>query len=309
MEGLAFRGLREAGVAPPAGLAEDARRVARNNLLFIGELLRLDAAFAGAGIELLFVKGVTLAKLAYGDPGVKSGIDIDILVAPERVEASAALLQECGYGLATPSAGEDTAGIVRRWHGHAKESVWRHRVSGTTLDLHTRLSDSKAMLPAVGMASPRQAVEIAPGRSLPTLADEPLFAYLCVHGSSSAWFRLKWLADVAALLAPRSPGDIDRLYAASQELGAGRAADQALLLAADLFATKLSDSLDRKLRGRRASRYLAAAARELLGEEREPTEGRFGTLQIHLSQLLLRPGLLFKVAEAKRQLLGTWRNR
>jgi hypothetical protein len=309
VEGLAFRGLREAGVPAPEGLAEDARRVARRNLFFVAELIRLDTAFRAAGIDVIFVKGVTLAKLAYGDPGVKSGIDIDILVDPDAAQASALVLETAGYGLTMPAAGADTAAIVRRWHAHAKESVWRHEPSGTILDLHTRLSDSEAMLPGVGMTSPRQAVELAPGRSLPTLASEELFAYLCVHGASSAWFRLKWLADVAALLAQRSSVEIDRLYAGSQALGAGRAADQALLLAGDLFGTRLSEELGRTLRSRRASRYLAAAAREMLIDEREVTERRLGTLQIHLSQLLLRRGLAFKTKEAKRQLLGSLRNR
>jgi hypothetical protein len=308
VEGLAFRGLREAGISAPDALAADARRVASQNLRFVAELLRLDAQFRVAGIDILFLKGVTLAKLAYGDPGVKSGIDIDILVAPDAVEAAAARLQAAGYGLVMPAAGHDTTGIVGRWHAHAKESVWRHRASGTMLDLHTRLADNPALLPGVGMASPRQAVEIAPGRSVATLAPDALFAYLCVHGASSAWFRLKWPADVAALLAPAPRAEIDRLYAVSQALGAGRAADQALLLARDLFGTRLSEELSRTLNARRASRYLAAVAQELLSDEREVTARRFGTLQIHLSQLLLRRGLAFKAAEAKRQLLGSLRN-
>lgn len=309
VEGLAFRGLRDAGVSPPRDLVVDARTVARKNLLLVAELLRLDAQFRAAGIDLIFVKGATLAKLAYGDPGVKSGIDIDILVSHGAVEVAAALLEVAGYALTMPPAGTDTGKIIRTWHAHAKESVWRHIESGTMLDLHTRLSDSDSLIPGIGIGSPRQEVEVAPGRSVPTLARDELFAYLCVHGASSAWFRLKWLADVAAFLAPAPTVEVDRLYAVSQALGAGRAADQALLLASDLFGIPLSASLSRTLRGRRASRYLAAAARELLAGEREVTARRFGTLQIHLSQLLLGRGLRFKLGEAKRQLLGSLRAR
>ena len=46
---------------------------------------------------------------------------------------------------------------------------------------------------------------------MPTLADEPLYAYLCVHGASSAWFRLKWIADLNALLAGRTAEEIAAL--------------------------------------------------------------------------------------------------
>ena len=86
----------------------------------------------------------------------------------------------------------------------------------------------RSSFPSLDVHSPAQEVEIAPGIALPTLADEELFAYLAVHGASSAWFRLKWIADFAAILDARTGAEIERIYQKSQVLGAGRAAGQAL---------------------------------------------------------------------------------
>ena len=139
--------------------------------------------------------------------------------------------------------------------------------------------------------------------SLSDLATDELFAYLAVHGASSAWFRLKWISDFAALVHGRAGEEIVRLYRRSQELGAGRAAGQALLLTDSLFDTlQLAPHLRSELMSDRATRSLYHAALRLVtGAPREPTATRAGTLTIHWTQFLLLPGLAYKLSELKRQ--------
>ena len=146
---------------------------------------------------------------------------------------------------------------------------------------------------------------MAPGIELPTLADDELFAYLAVHGSSSAWFRLKWITDFAATIQGKPPEALERLYRRSQQLGAGRAPAQALLLADLLFeslceAPALKRSLERDSRNRWLCRM---AYRQLAGrpEPGEPTSRTLGTAAIHVSQFLLLPGPAFKLSEFVRQ--------
>src|SRR5262249_55407472 len=144
--------------------------------------------------------------------------------------------------------------------------------------------------------------EITAGRSVSTLAADELFSYLCVHGASSLWFRLKWITDLAALLSACPATEIERLYSRSQELGAGRAADQALLLAHHFYRTLDGTGLADRLERDRTSCWLAAAARCQLSSFTEPTERPFGTLRIHWTQLLLRRGIAFKLNEIARQI-------
>ena len=141
--------------------------------------------------------------------------------------------------------------------------------------------------------------------TLPTLAPDELFAYLCVHGASSAWFRLKWIADLAGLVQSMASGSLDALYRRSQKLGAARAAGQALLLADALFGTLKGSPLRAELSNDRGNVWLASAALKQLVRNTgpvEPTERRLGTWRIHATQLLLRPGLRFKAGELARQL-------
>lgn len=300
VQGLARHALSGLQVVLPApaqvALAGDARAVADQGLRAAQASARLAEAFAAANVSLLFLKGLTLGQLAYGNPFLKMGWDIDILVEPGEVGAAAALLGKLGYRLDLPRE----PSLLERWHASRKESVWRSG-EGPIVELHGRVADQPELLPAISAISPSQCVSIAPGIDLRTFADDELFAYLCVHGASSAWFRLKWITDLAAMLHGRRPEEIDSLYDRSQELGAGRAAAQALLLGAMLYDIPLSPALRVRL-DTRVNRWLARAA---LGEmlRGEPTERMLGTSTIHLTQFFLLDGLRYKLSELKRRAL------
>ena len=203
----------------------------------------------------LFVKGLTGAALAYRHPLLKMSSDIDLLVAPRNVVRGGELLARRGYRQLIPPPPAD----VGRWHRRHKESVWAPE-NGLHVELHSRLADNSRLIPCIDIDSPSETVDVAPGIRLPTLARDELFAYLCVHGASSAWFRLKWISDLAGLVHGQSGETIERLYEWSQALGAERATGQALLLADRLFGTLSDTGLRKTLERDRPTRKLADAA-------------------------------------------------
>lgn len=279
-------------------LSTDARSIAATNLAIAAECHELGQAFAAAGLPLLYIKGLTVGALAYRSPLLKMGWDIDLLIDPRDLSASASLLSERGYMLCLPA---DLADLPS-WHGRSKESVW-HRGEGFYVELHTRLADNRRLIPTIDVNSPRRWVSIVPTAPLPTLADEELVAYLTVHGASSAWFRLKWISDFAALIHGRSDEEMVKLYQRSQEIGAGRAAGQALLLADALFdSLQASPDLKERIASDRATRLLCRAALRMMTRGRqEPTVRLLGTLPIHWTQFLLQPGMAYKASEFWRQ--------
>ncbi|HYJ82747.1 MAG TPA: nucleotidyltransferase family protein [Allosphingosinicella sp.] len=310
VEGLVWNALKQAGAAVPHETAERLRaasdRIMRQNLAITAESLRLAGLLDEAGIRKLFVKGVTLGVVAYGSIGPKMGWDIDLLVPPDAVEAAARVLEGAGYRLVSPE-GQKARQQLRLWHRYWKESVWASGRGRLTVELHSRLSDNPMILPDVGPDSPSRPVEVSKGRFLDTLNGDDLFAYLCVHGASSAWFRLKWIADVGALIGACPPAEIERLYRRSQALGAGRAPAQALLLCDRLFGIALPPALAAELRSDPVNRWLLAIAmRKLAGRTltAELHEKLLGTGTIHLMQFALLPGLKFKLAELRRQLIN-----
>lgn len=260
------------------------------------------ADFEHAGIKLIFLKGLALGTLAYGSAALKSAVDADLLIAPDEVGRAADLLETRGYVLTIPKR---SAADVAGWHRIRKESVWVEPNSGVQIDLHTRVADNLKMIPTIGVHSQTRLVDIGNGIELPTLGPTETFAYLAVHGASSAWFRLKWICDFAAMLAGTSPSELDDLYQKSLQLAAGRAPAQALLLADRLFDTLANNpALKAELMRDPVIRLLyRAALTQLAGrsEPVEPTSRLLGTLRIHWTQFLLKPGWRFKSSELVRQ--------
>lgn len=300
VQGLAWNALAPNSDLVPKGsretLSSDARAIAAVNLAIAVECERLRRAFERSAIPLLFLKGATLGALAYANPALKSAIDIDLLIGPADLQTAAELLRNAGYRLIAPRRHD-----LSTWHRAWKESVWAR--DDHQVDLHTRTSDNPRLIRDIGVHSPRQLVRVAEGIELPTLADEELFAYLAVHGASSAWFRLKWISDFAGFLHGRSSEELLYLYRRSQELGSGRSAGQALLLAHELFgALEGSPSLAAQLRRDATIASLFRTALGLLtGAPIEPTERQFGTFPIHRSQFQLLSGIGYKLSELSRQ--------
>jgi hypothetical protein len=300
VQGLVWGALGTSETVPGATLEElavDARTIAAANLRTAAESRELLEDFEAAGVPMLFVKGLTTAAMAYDQPLLKMSWDIDLLVAQRDVAAAGECLARRGYRQILPPPPRD----LERWHRRRKESVWAS-AEGVHVELHSRLADNPRLIPCITVDSPLQTVSVAPGIRLRTLARDELFAYLCVHGASSAWFRLKWISDLAGLISGDSGATIERLYEQSQALGAERAAGQALLLADQLFGSLGDTGLRAKLSADRSVRRLFKAAyAQLGGEPREPTSSTLGTWRIHSTQLALMPGLGFKLGEFTRQ--------
>ena len=297
VEGLVGSALGSVAVPETVGkqLSMAALRIAAESLGLAAECGALKDRFAAASVPLLFLKGSTLAALAYRNPALKTSIDIDIFVDPADLAAAANLLRDAGYRQTVPGLSRPLAD----WHRRSKESVWVKDSTGMQIDLHTRPADNPHLVPSLSVHSPRQLVDIGSGLLLPTFAADELFAYLAVHGGTSSWFRLKWLCDFAAFLNSKDAAEIDHLYRRSQELGAGRCAAQGLLLADRPFATlarnqPLRDELQRD----RAAGLLARLSFALLTKDpSEPTERLFGTLPLHLAPFLLMTGWRYKSSE------------
>ena len=302
VEALLAAGLAQMGVIAPPEIGATLGRAVRDNAVAVLRAVdasrAIDNALRAAGIDHLFVKGLALGQLAYEQIALKSAIDIDLLVASSSIDGAATVLESLDYRLAEPSTPGRSELLA--WHALRKESVWVADDGRPPVDLHGRLADQPLLIPTIGLESPRQSVEIAPGVHLDTIATPDLIAYLAVHGASSAWFRLKWLADITALLLRAGPDRIEPFYRSALQLGAGRSIGLALLLGQRLFGLPLPRPLSVELEGDRTLRWLAAIALRQIAAD-EPTERMLGTLQIHLSQFFLRRGFRFKQAEAARQ--------
>ena len=308
--GLVWNGLSDSGVEVPADIARllkaDAGRTARASLASCAEAIRLQRLFEQAGLACAFLKGATVARLAYEDLGIRHAKDIDMLVPDAAFSSACDLLVSAGYRRTMP-AGSLTKAQLALWRLHAKEMEWRHDGKGVELELHWRPSSFSFLFTEPTDFARLHPVQVIPGAALKTLPEPDLFIYLCVHGASHAWCRLKWLADINALIAGRSAAAIEAYYQAAKDRGADRPVGQALSLCAKLFGLQLPPSVASDLSRSPAIPLLTGMALHAMtrgGAETEIYDLPFGTTLIRLSHLLMARTWREGFREAIHQSIG-----
>jgi len=164
-----------------------------------------------SGIPFSILKGSTLSHRIYGDPVLRHSKDIDLLVAPERLWETVALLEKDGWAEEHPGFPRSDAYrwlLRHRWY-HLEFHKPGH---GLHLEIHWH-------------------VEALPGSRFDRLwvpellaarVDKPLtaceFLYLCAHGEHHTWMRLKWLGDLRAIL-DRRPALWGEAWALAPSMG------------------------------------------------------------------------------------------
>jgi hypothetical protein len=247
----------------------------------------------------VFIKGASLSKLAFGNLGLSASQDIDLWVPWEILPAAIALLSSAGYRRFNPPLDISDAQLQHLLRLR-KDLGFVHQATRLPIELHWRLFLNSHAMAEVSVMAASRVVSLNGTVGLRTLGEEDLFSYLCMHGALHCWSRLKWLADINALLATASERGIERLVATAEARGTGRAAAQALLLCRRLFAMPLPDRLMTSLAKSATVRWLEATALKAMitGQgETEPREKRFGTTRGSLSTLLLCRNWRYRLSE------------
>lgn len=194
-----------------------ARRNAVRGLAQLGELVRLDAAFAAAGLDVLTLKGLGLSQRLHGDPFRRGVGDIDLLINPNAFAAAHAVLVRLGYVRGDSHTSAAPAATLL----HAAKDVGYVHANGQVVELHLTLFEP-GEFPRWDFARLwRQRTRLRV-QSVETwgLEDGDLTLYLLLHGARHCWDRLCWLADMAVLL--RDPALSAQAAAACAEYGLER---------------------------------------------------------------------------------------
>lgn len=302
--GLVSNALTKAGIALPDAARTHLRSLSaeqtRQAMLHAAETIRIDRLLRAHNVEAVFLKGATVTQLAYGRLDLRHAKDVDMMVSDADVPATLEALRSAGY-LPLAEAASLTPQQLRRWLRFGKSMDWRHPGTGGFLELHWRLTDL-SLLETAFHTDTRQQVPLAGGAAVTTLDRDHLFAYLCVHGAAHGWSRLKWLADVYALLPHEDAAACEAMYRTAIAIGAGRTAGQALLLCHALLQLPLTPRLQKELTGDPVLRLLTATSLKLMARGNETEEIYdlpFGTTSVYLSRFLLGNGGRSALAELR----------
>ncbi len=283
-----------------AALERIGASVARHSLIQAAETIRILALLREAGIEALCVKGTALGMLAYGVLAMKFGRDIDILLRRDEFPAALRILEGQGYVPLHPVP--QIPWLFEKWLDLTKDLEVVDRKRSFQVEIHWKLAENNYFSRELAKHLEPRAVEVLPGRTLDTLRDDVMFVYLCVHGARHGWFRLKWSADISALLAQASAADLQRYLAFARAHGMEPCVAQALMLCDSLFGVAVAAAPAAAYRKRWRYRVLERVALTMMtrgNAETEVWDIRFGAMPAVFSQFLLGGSWRYYLAELR----------
>jgi hypothetical protein len=255
----------------PQVIGADTRRrallMSARSLRHANELIRLNRAFVENKLDLIHLKGILLSLRLFGEAGMRHVRDIDLLVRPQDLAVANRLLRTLGYDgpLSKPLAQRLMPSL-----SHDHHLAYRHPDSQISVELHWRFYLWRQEEVAE-LWSHRETTNWM-GSDLTQLDSKALLLVLCAHGSGHRWSHLKWLADVARLLAERR--DFDASVSLAKRLKLTRPLAQAALLSHWLFGIELQDELCELIQEERSCAELAKTALKAMQLEARQTRGR-----------------------------------
>ena len=227
LEGLASTEVRSAASGIEARLRELRVAPRVRGLRQLAALAEVHDRLAAGGIDSIVLKGLPLSQRLHGNPLLRESIDIDLLVSPERFGAARDILLETGWRRVGPDFRETPR--RRRWYDRLVKDALFVRPGGVAIELHRRLLNNPHLFDAsFGELREQEATETVGGRAYRVLGDAHLVPYLACHGVEHYWHRLKWLCDIAALVAALDEERLARWVAAWRRLGLGMPLGSAL---------------------------------------------------------------------------------
>jgi hypothetical protein len=164
-------------------------------------LMEVAAALESAGVSFTVLKGFPLSQKIYGNPFVRITGDLDLLLDTLELPTAIDALTALGYVPAFdpwPAGKKEADKLVR----FRNQFAMKHQESGIVAELHWRLF-YYPVIPAARMEEVVRAnlttIKVE-GRTFRVLNPELDLVYLVIHGGMHGYSRLKWLADVVALV-------------------------------------------------------------------------------------------------------------
>jgi hypothetical protein len=169
----------------------------RRSLRFAAELQRILRQFERRAVPSIPYKGPALAQSVYGDLGLRSFSDLDLLISGDDFHRANQALAEIGY---RPTA-ELSPPLERLWLRIGYERSFDGAAGKNLVELQwALLPHFYAIDLQPGDLLQRAGRTVIAGCEVLCLSPEDALLALCVHAAKHLWTRLIWLCDIAETL-------------------------------------------------------------------------------------------------------------
>ncbi len=222
-------------------------------LFLTGELFKILDLFSTQGIKACPFKGPLLSVAFYGNIGLRSFGDLDILVPREDIHKAVDLLTSLGYGDDTAKEQLDTdagdvdperIGYLQPHHYTMTRDVTSLGLGSSRVDLQWRISETHFAFSLDSEKRWAQLTDISIlNRKVPSFPLDDLFLILSVHGCKHYWYRMKWICDIAEILRTNEAQNWNACMETAKTLGVERMIKLSFFLARNLLDAPVPSAL------------------------------------------------------------------
>lgn len=180
-----------------------------------------------ADIQVIPIKGPLLAQTAYGDLGLRTFWDFDFLFPATKISELTDALEALGFvqEVILP------ARQMQAYWAYSGQAVFRRQADELCLEPHTCLTPSTLAIDLDYEGIWQRAFPANwRGTQILRLTPEDEFIMLCVHGAKEAWWKLKYIADLAFFLKSQPDLDWKTVFERARSQGLLRLVTVALLV-------------------------------------------------------------------------------
>lgn len=204
--------------------------------------IKLQEFFKAKGIDSIFLKGILLSHLYYGDIAKRNLVDIDVWVPDFHFEEVKLFLDTLGYS-STLNQYKWNQTQLRFLHNCNHDEIFINLsdLTAPVLELHWKLRNALGNFMFNPILDQQHLMKVELGEvhfSVFNHVDQ--FIFLCVHGAEHGWFKLKWLVDLYHM-AKCVDLDWSRIVVRAKELHSLIEVRLACNLLVEFYGLKLSD--------------------------------------------------------------------
>jgi hypothetical protein len=224
-------------------LKENFNENAKNNLLMLGELLKLLNLFEEQGLNVIPYKGPLLAIHAYKNLSFRHFDDLDIFVDKIDVLKVKKILILNGYN---PQF--ELQGIKeRRFINSQREYKFMNPETKISIELHWQFQGVSFSLPDDPLFGVDSKNTMISNKEVKSLSNENMLMVLSIHASQHLWERLSWICDISELIQSHEM-NWEYVLKKADKLGIKRLLMVNLLLAHDLLDLNLPNNIIKQLK-------------------------------------------------------------
>jgi hypothetical protein len=229
----------------PASYLERLVRVYKNslyrNIVLASEQEKILSEFDRHGINTILLKGTALSEQLYGDPGMRTVGDIDILVEPHKLAAAGSLLLEMGYQQSESKQTWD--------HPFHDIPYYKQLQFPSIIELHWNLQDPRLVsVPLEQIWRRAYSIPVKNGKTS-VLSPEDTLLLLASNLPKISGHRLRALCDIFELLKKyRDVLDWEYVIESSHSWGVEIALYYTLKRIKEILAAPISDAIIKRVK-------------------------------------------------------------